>query len=233
VEALIRWDHPVRGLIPPGHFVGFAEQTGLIEPIGEWVLREACRQFREWQLTAGLAVPVAVNLSAHQFNNKNLTTMVRDILLESGLEAQYLELEVTESTIMHDAEAVVMTLHQLKKMGVRIAIDDFGTGYSSLNYLKRFPVDRLKIDQSFVRDICHSPQDKAICGAIVGIAKNLQLSTVVEGVETQEQLQALRTLECQIMQGYLYSPPLSTENFIKYHADCSARGSYESVCTNG
>lgn len=217
IEALIRWVHPVRGLVYPVDFIGFAEQVGLIELIGQWVLREACRQLREWQLASSLRFPVAVNLSAGQFNDKNLVSIVRNTLIESSLESHYLELEVTENTIMKDAENVIATLHELNKMGVCIAIDDFGTGYSSLNYLKRFPIDRLKIDQSFVRDICHSAQDKAICGAIIGIAKNLQLSTVAEGVETSEQLEVLKSLGCETIQGYLYSRPLSPEDFFQCH----------------
>ncbi len=215
IEALIRWVHPVRGLVSPVHFIGFAEQVGLIERIGQWVLREACRQLSVWQLASGLRVSVAVNLSARQFNDKNLVDIVRNTLIESSLDSRYLELEVTEDSIMTDAEDVIATLHELKEMGVRIAIDDFGTGYSSLNYLKRFPIGKLKIDQSFVRDICHSAQDKAICGAIIGIAKNLQLSTVVEGVETSEQLEVLRTLGCETIQGHLYSRPLSPEDFFQ------------------
>lgn len=214
-EALIRWAHPVRGLISPAQFIGFAELAGLIEPIGHWVLKEACRQLREWRSRTDLTVPVAVNLSAHQFKNQNLVKAVRDILADNDLEAHYLELEVTESTLMQDAESVIATFRQLKEMGVRIAIDDFGTGYSSLNYLKRFPIDRLKIDRSFVREICQSPQDKAICGAIVGIAKNLRLSTVAEGVETSEQLAVLKSLECDVIQGYLYGRPQPAEEFFQ------------------
>jgi EAL domain-containing protein (putative c-di-GMP-specific phosphodiesterase class I) len=211
VEALIRWQHPEEGLISPGRFMPFAEETGLILPIGAWVLERACWQNREWQ-SAGLpALRMSVNISALQFRQPGFAETVRHALLVSGLDARYLELEVTESVIMHDAERVTAALAELKRMGLELAIDDFGTGYSSLSYLKRFPIDRLKIDQSFVRDIPSDGEDAAIISAIIGLTRNLGLRTIAEGVETNEQLEFLREQGCDEVQGYLLSRPLTPE----------------------
>jgi diguanylate cyclase (GGDEF)-like protein len=211
VEALIRWEHPEEGLISPGRFMPFAEETGLILPIGAWVLERACWQNREWQRAALPPVRMSVNISALQFRQPGFAETVRHALAVTGLEARYLELEVTESVIMHDAERVTAALSELKRMGLELAIDDFGTGYSSLSYLKRFPIDRLKIDKSFVRDIPSDGEDAAIISAIIGLTRNLGLRTIAEGVETNEQLEFLREQGCDEVQGYLLSRPLPPE----------------------
>lgn len=207
LEALIRWQHPELGLIAPGRFIGLAEETGLIVPIGEWVLRHACRQNKEWQ-NAGLPkVPVAVNLSAKQFAG-NITEMVQAVLAETQLDPAYLELELTESVSMEDPENTIEILRKLKNMGVRLSIDDFGTGYSNLNYLKRFSLDKLKLDQSFVRDLISDPDDLSISRAVIAMAHSLRLKVIAEGVETEGQLTILVQNGCDEMQGYLFSRPI-------------------------
>lgn len=211
VEALVRWLDPERGLIGPTDFIAVAEERGLIGQIGTWVLREACRQNRLWQ-EAGLAkLPIAVNISASQFRQEDLVGHVRSILFETGLEARYLELEVTESAVMHDAERLISTLAELRALGVFLAVDDFGTGYSSLSYLKRFPIDKIKIDRSFVCDIPGDKDDYSIVRAIIGLGKQLGLKVVAEGVETQAQLDALRESDCDHYQGYLFSRPIAAD----------------------
>ena len=212
-EALIRWQHPDYGLMPPNKFIPVAEDSGLIIPLGEWVLREVCRQNRAWQETGLPPIPVAANLSALQFRQENLVESIGRILRESGLAPHLLELELTESAIMKSGEATVETLRQLKGMGLRLSIDDFGTGYSSLGYLKRFPIDKLKIDRSFVRDITTDPDDAAITRAVVGMAQSLRLQVIAEGVETVEQADFLRAEGCHEIQGYLYSKPLGAAEF--------------------
>ncbi len=208
VEALIRWQSPELGLVAPNRFIPLAEETGLIVPIGEWVLEMACRQNRAWQ-QAGLApIQVAVNLSPRQFRQKNLLHRIVGILGDAALDARYLELEITESTVMHRAEEAVVTLAHLDETGVRLAIDDFGTGYSSLSVLKRFPVHKLKIDQSFVREITTDEDDAAIVGAIIAMVRSLGLQVIAEGVETPEQLNFLGKLHCDEYQGYLFSKPV-------------------------
>jgi diguanylate cyclase (GGDEF)-like protein len=210
-EALLRWKHPDLGFVSPGQFIPLAEETGLIVPIGEWVLREACRQAKEWQ-EAGLApVKMAVNLSTVQFTQASLQESVRAALESARLDAKWLELELTESTVMRDASSAVATLTRLKSAGVHLSIDDFGTGYSSLAYLKRFPIDALKIDQSFVRDVTTNPDDSAIVTSILLMARSLKLGVVAEGVETESQLSFLRILQCDEAQGYLFSPPVPPE----------------------
>jgi diguanylate cyclase (GGDEF)-like protein/PAS domain S-box-containing protein len=207
-EALVRWQDPVRGLIPPAQFIPVAEERGLIADIGNWVLREACRQNRAWQ-DAGLPlIPVAVNISAKQFRNKDFVDNVRRVLLETGLEARYLELEVTETTVMQDAESLISTLEELQQLGVHLAVDDFGTGYSSLSYLKRFPIDKIKIDRSFIRDIPGDKDDHSIVRAIIGLTQQLNLKVIAEGVETIEQLTALRESQCDQYQGFYFSKPV-------------------------
>jgi EAL domain-containing protein (putative c-di-GMP-specific phosphodiesterase class I) len=196
-------------------FIPIAEESGLIISIGEWVMREACRQNKEWQDEGLHSIPVAVNLSAVQFRQKNLTELVADALLHSGLESRWLELEITESGIMQNADAAVQTLHSLKLMGLKLSIDDFGTGYSSLSYLKTFPLDKLKIDQSFVRDITTNQDDAAIVGAIIGMAKSLKLRVIAEGVETIDHLNFLNSSGCFEIQGYYYSRPLPADQFGK------------------
>jgi PAS domain S-box-containing protein len=207
IEALVRWQHPEFGLIPPGRFIGLAEETGLILPIGEWVLRRACEQNCAWQRQGLRAVPVSVNLSARQFAD-NIAATVQRILAETGLEARLLELELTESASMEDPERTFEILCQLKDMGVQMAIDDFGTGYSNLSYLKRFPVDKLKLDQSFVKDITSDPDDLSIARAVIAMAHGLRLTVIAEGVETAAQLALLAENGCDEIQGYFFSRPV-------------------------
>ena len=212
-EALIRWKQADLGMVSPAKYIPLAEETGLIVPIGEWVLRTACRQCKAWQ-DAGLpAVTVAVNISARQFREKNLFQLVETILAETGLAPGRLELEVTESVIMHDVQQVIASLQAFREMGVRLSVDDFGTGYSSLSYLKRFPVDRLKIDQSFVRDLSTDADDVAIAQAIITLGHTLNLRVIAEGVETPEQLTFLRNHQCDEMQGYLFGKPMPAAEF--------------------
>jgi diguanylate cyclase (GGDEF)-like protein len=208
VEALIRWHNPQLGLVSPAEFIPLAEDNGLILPIGEWVLRTACRQTREWQDKGFTGMRVGVNVSARQFHQQQLAEQVLEILEETRLSPEYLDLELTESSIMSNAEATIDVLTRLKAMGVTISIDDFGTGFSSLSYLKRLPIDALKIDQSFVRDVTTDPDDAALVMAIVTLAHNLRLQVVAEGVETEEQLRFLHLLRCDEVQGYLFSKPL-------------------------
>jgi diguanylate cyclase (GGDEF)-like protein/PAS domain S-box-containing protein len=211
VEALVRWQHPDFGLLPPGRFIGFAEDTKFICELGDWVLREACRQARSWQMLGLPPVRVAVNISAVQFADPGFPMSVFDALRATGLEARYLELEVTESVIMDNVERTAGLLEQLKTLGLNLAIDDFGTGYSSLLYLSRFPIDLLKIDQSFVRDISTDKDDAAITSAIIALTHNLGLRTIAEGVETAEQLAFLEGHGCDEVQGFLFSRPLTPE----------------------
>jgi len=214
-EALIRWRHPELGMVSPGKFIPIAEACGLIEPIGEWVIKTACAQNKAWQ-DAGLPrLHVSVNLSTRQFRGKGLIEWVSRVLLETGLEAKYLELELTESVIMHNAEHVIATVRDLKNLGLQLSIDDFGTGYSSLSYLKRFPVDRLKIDQSFIRDLGTDPDDAAIARTVIALAKSLDLRVIAEGVETAEQLAFLSLHDCDEVQGYYFSRPVPAEEFVR------------------
>jgi diguanylate cyclase (GGDEF)-like protein len=215
METLIRWYHPKLGLISPADFIPLAEESGLIVPIGNWVLHSACEQNKAWQEAGFPPIIVSVNLSARQFQQKNLVETIASILTETGLEARWLKLEITESVVMHNVEETVAALHELKAIGVHIAIDDFGTGYSSLSYLKCFPIDTLKIDRSFVRDITTNSNDAVIALAVITLAHNLKLKVIAEGVETEEQLVYLRKYHCDQMQGYLFSRPVSAEQFKK------------------
>lgn len=212
-EALIRWQHPERGLISPAEFIPVAEETGLIVPIGWWVLSEACRQMHTWQMQSLTAAPltISVNLSSKQFTQPNLAEQIHQILQSTGLEAKSLRLEITESAVMENAESAIATLLQLKELGVQLYIDDFGTGYSSLSYLHRFPIDTLKIDRSFVSRMNGDGENLEIVRTIVELAHNLGLDVIAEGVETAEQLAQLRTLQCEYAQGYLFSKPLAVE----------------------
>ena len=212
-EALIRWQHPEWGLVFPGKFIGVAEDTGLIQPMGDWVLREACRQNKAWQVAGLPHIDIAVNLSAKQFDHNQIAHLTTEVLKESGLDAKYLELEVTESIIMQNVEQAISVMNMLKTIGVKLSIDDFGTGYSSLSYLKRFPLDKLKIDQSFVRDIEVDADDAAIVTAIIGLAKSLNLRVIAEGVEKKMQLDFLRKGDCDEMQGYFFSKPIPAADF--------------------
>jgi diguanylate cyclase (GGDEF)-like protein/PAS domain S-box-containing protein len=214
VEALIRWQHPKRGLVPPLEFIPLAEERGLIIPIGEWVLRSACAQASAWH-RAGLGkITVAVNMASPSFRQMDLMTVVADALEKSGLEPGYLELEVTESIMMHDMEAVLTMLKKLKGIGIHLSIDDFGTGYSSLSYLQRFPLDALKIDRSFVSNI-DKPEGSAIALAIMALAKSLNLKVIAEGVETEHQVRTLREHGCEFMQGFLFSRPVPAEEMTR------------------
>lgn len=213
MEALLRWHHPELGLVQPAEFIPMAEDTGMIVPIGEWALRTSCTQSKAWQEAGFAPLTLAVNLSARQFQQHNLSEVIVRTIQETGLNAYDLELELTESSIMKNAESAVRTLTELKALGVKIAIDDFGTGYSSLGYLKRLPIDTLKIDRSFVCDVTTDPDDAALVMAIITLAHNLRLKVIAEGVETEEQLRFLHLLRCDAWQGYLFSRPLTVEAF--------------------
>jgi diguanylate cyclase (GGDEF)-like protein/PAS domain S-box-containing protein len=213
MEALVRWRHPELGLVPPAEFIPLAEDSGLIVPLDEWVLYAACTQNKAWQVAGLPPLRVSSNLSARMFRQPGLPDMVARVLVETGLDPGHLDLELTESSVMSNAESAVETLRALRGMGVHVSIDDFGTGYSSLNYLKMFPADWLKIDQSFVRDVATEPNDAAIVRAIITLARSLGLKVIAEGVETVEQLRFLRLLGCDEAQGYLLSRPLPAEEF--------------------
>ena len=212
-EALLRWRHPSKGLLAPSSFITLAEETGLMIPLGEWVLREACRQARAWQLELGCTFPVAVNLSATQFRHQNILPMIHSALSDAGLDARALEIELTESALMTNPEESAGVLKQLRKMGISVAIDDFGTGYSSLSYLRRFPIDKLKIDRSFIRDLTISRTDESIVRAIVSLARSVGLKVVAEGIESVEQLEFVTRLECDQWQGYHCCAPQPAARF--------------------
>jgi diguanylate cyclase (GGDEF)-like protein/PAS domain S-box-containing protein len=209
-EALLRWHHPKHGLIPPAQFIPVAEESGLVGQIGEWVLRDACRQISHWQ-HMGLSPQIAVNVSARQFQQYDVAKLVSEVIEEAQISPESLEIELTESAVMQDAEASIVTVEKLSKLGVRVSIDDFGTGYSSLSYLKRLPLDMLKIDRSFVRDISSDPNDAAIVRAIITLARNLGMEVVAEGVEDEEQLAFLNAYGCQYAQGFLFGQPMTAE----------------------
>ncbi len=212
-EALVRWRHPERGLIPPGEFIPLAEACGLIDQIGAWVVREACGQARAWQLQGLPSLRVAVNLSALQFRSGNLQQMLAEALAAAELEPRFLEVEITESALMSDPEESVKILEQLSRMGVVVSVDDFGTGYSSMAYLRRFPIDKLKIDRTFIGELISRADDASIVRAIVSLAHNLRLKVVAEGVETSEQLELLRSLGCDQYQGFCFSPAVPAAQF--------------------
>lgn len=215
VEALIRWEHPELGLISPAEFIPLAEDTGLIIPIGEWVLREACEQNRKWQAQGFEPFRVAVNLSARQFQQPDISRVVVRALEAARISPQHLELELTESSIMNNVDFAVKVLTDLKQMGVEITVDDFGTGFSSLSYLKRLPIGALKIDQSFVRDSTTDPDDAALVMAVVTLGHNMRLKVIAEGVETEEQLRFLNLLRCDEVQGYLFSRPVPADDLLQ------------------
>jgi EAL domain-containing protein (putative c-di-GMP-specific phosphodiesterase class I) len=216
IEALLRWTNPELGVVPPTKFIPLLEETGLIVPVGEWVLRKACQQNNIW-IKAGLPpLPISVNISARQLRQKNLANTVTDILDEVGLDSQYLQIEITESALVENSDATFTTLQALHESGVRIAIDDFGSGYSSLTYLKEFPLDILKLDNSFIKGISTSTDDAAIVEAIIGLGHSLRLKVVAEGVETEEQLSFLRDRGCDEMQGFIFSSPLDSEDCEKW-----------------
>jgi len=200
-EALLRWNHPTRGLISPADFIPIAEETGLIVPLGEWVLKAACTEAVDWPDH----IKVAVNLSPAQLNSRNLVSMVSAALNDSGMPAHKLQLEITETVLLQNTFTTLATLHELRKMGVQIALDDFGTGYSSLSYLRSFPFDKIKIDRSFIQDLSNGAEPLAIVNAVAGLAKCLNMTSTAEGVETQQQMDVLQSIGCTEMQGYLFS----------------------------
>jgi EAL domain-containing protein (putative c-di-GMP-specific phosphodiesterase class I) len=211
VEALIRWRHPELGLVSPAEFIPLAEETGLIVPIGEWVLDEACRQAAQWRAAGFHDMSVAVNMASPNFAQKDFVGKVASAAAQAKLDPRAIEIEVTESVLMRDVESTRVTLRALKDCGFRLSVDDFGTGYSSLAYLKRFPLDTLKIDRSFVRDVIANTEDAAITEAIIALGNSLGLSVVAEGVETEAQAAFLRSRSCGLMQGYLYSCPVTAD----------------------
>ena len=223
VEALIRWQHPERDMVAPDKFISLAEETGLIIPIGEWVIETACKQINAWQ-AQGYCVPrVAINLSARQFQDNKLVSNISRILKKTGVESKYIALEITESMLVDNIERVIETLSHLNEMGIHISIDDFGTGYSSLSYLKQFPINTLKIDRSFVRDIVVDKSDYAIVSAIIAMAHSLEMEVVAEGIETEEQLNILLRQKCNYFQGYYFSKPViasGVERFLRKKAQC-------------
>jgi diguanylate cyclase (GGDEF)-like protein len=212
-EALLRWKHPVRGSIPPAEFIPIAEESGLIGSIGAWVVREACRQARAWQVAGLPPLRVAVNLSPSQFRQGNIVEMIADALDLAGLEPRFLEVELTESAVMSDPEDSIAILEKLSRMGVLVSVDDFGTGYSSMSYLRRFPIDKLKIDKGFISEIISRSEDASIVRAIISLAHSLKLKVVAEGVESTEQLEFLKTLGCDQYQGFHYSKALPVSEF--------------------
>jgi len=213
-EALVRWRHPELGMVPPGDFIPLAEECGLIARIGEWVVREACRQAKQWQADGIPALRIAVNLSASQFRASTLVESIQQALQDTGLEPRMLELEITESAVMSDPEESIRTLERLSEMGVLISVDDFGTGYSSMSYLRRLPIDKLKIDRSFINEITARADDALIVQAIVSLAHSLRLKVIAEGVETVEQLDFLRAIGCDQYQGFHFSRPLPVREFL-------------------
>jgi len=223
-EALLRWHHPTRGMISPAEFIPIAEETGLIIPVGEWVLRTACMETAHWPDNT----KIAVNLSPAQLKSRNLLDMVVSALAASGLAANRLQLEITESVLMHNTFATLATLHKLRALGVQIAMDDFGTGYSSLSYLRSFPFDKIKIDRSFIQDLSNGAEPLAIVHAVAGLAKCLNMVSTAEGVETQQQMETLQTVGCTEMQGYFFSKarPASeiVEQFLKPNGKVAQAG---------
>ena len=239
-EALLRWQHPRLGLIPPNKFIPLAEETGLIVPIGNWVLAEACRQLAAWHATGFDNLRMAVNVSTMQFERDDWTSVVERVLHETGVPPPCLELEITESLVMRSADHVSERLSRLREIGVSSAIDDFGTGYSSLKYLQKLPLDALKIDRSFVQDVAHAvgeePGSTAILRAIVTLAQKLGLRIVAEGVENEQQVQILRDLGCDLMQGFWFSKPMSADacqTFLLARYSGASKGTVRDQCAPG
>ncbi|MDX1572100.1 MAG: EAL domain-containing protein, partial [Xanthomonadales bacterium] len=231
VEALIRWQHPELNLLLPDDFIPLAEESGLINTVGNWVIREACRQLSTWAKAGYDHLVVAANISTHQLRTTDLPGFVAGALREAGVRGNRLALEITEGVVMDDPDQVLVALGALKSLGIKLAVDDFGTGYSSLAYLKRFPLDVLKVDRVFVEDIVENQNDADLVAAIVTMAKGLGLAVVAEGVETEEQFRVLRQLGCRRFQGYLFSPPVPAEELERlleqpapFRAVCQPRG---------
>jgi EAL domain-containing protein (putative c-di-GMP-specific phosphodiesterase class I) len=215
MEALLRWHNTAIGAIEPDEFIAVAEETGQVNEIGTWVLREACEQARRWQVRS-YPVPVSVNISARQFQQQGLYKTIANILAETQLPANLLELEITETMLLEDPDSTITTLNQLKEMGVRISVDDFGTGYSSLSYLKKLPIDSLKIDRTFIKDLAQDKDDEAITHAIISLAKNLKLSVIAEGVETFQQFDFLQEAGCEQIQGFLIAQPMTAQESVLF-----------------
>ncbi|HVF56048.1 MAG TPA: EAL domain-containing protein [Pyrinomonadaceae bacterium] len=233
-EALVRWQHPERGIIPPAKFIPIAEETGLIIQIGKWVLEEACRQMSEWQKLSppDEPLPISVNLSGRQFLQPDLLAQIEDVLLKTGLEARSLKLEITETVVMENIETATRTLERLQALGVELSIDDFGTGYSSLSYLQRFPVSTLKIDRSFVSRITESDASAEIVRTIMNLAQHLGMDVVAEGVETEQQSMQLRALACEFGQGYYFSKPMDRDAAESLFLDCFPQGGFRPYIVN-
>jgi diguanylate cyclase (GGDEF)-like protein len=223
-EALIRWSHPEKGVVQPSEFIPLAEEIGLIVPIGEWVLREACKEALTWPITDNKAPTVAVNLSSRQFQNQDVAQLVKSVLLETGLPAKRLILEITESLLLADNDKIIKQLQDISQLGVGFSIDDFGTGYSSLSYLKKFPVNTLKIDRSFIMNLPSAPEDVALVRAILSMADSLGMNVVAEGVETESQADFIKSTNCQYLQGFFYSKPLAKADLLDYFNHSSRRG---------
>jgi predicted signal transduction protein with EAL and GGDEF domain len=223
MEALIRWNHPERGLLTPIHFIEIAEKTGLIIAIGKWVVKEACQQHQRWILSGQVPLRMSVNISPLQFYQTSFCEDIRSVLAETGMEPSNLELELTEGMFMHNIENVVKVLNELHNLGVLLAIDDFGTGYSNLSYLKRFPIDRLKIDQSFVRGIESETTNMEIVRTISNLAKTMSLELVAEGVETADEMNIVGKCGCDFVQGYKFSKPLSSEDFLHWRKEYESK----------
>jgi EAL domain-containing protein (putative c-di-GMP-specific phosphodiesterase class I) len=213
MEALIRWRDPERGLVSPAEFIPVAEESGLIEQIGQWVLEETCAQNQRWQAEGLPPVKASVNVSARQFRNRNFVALVEEVLARTGLDPRWLELEITESMLMGDIEAIIKRMEDIRRVGVSLSIDDFGTGYSSLSYLSRFPITTLKIDRAFIADVQTNPHTAEIARAIIGLSRGLDLEVVAEGAEVIEQIDFLRAHGCELVQGFYYSRPLPAEEF--------------------
>ncbi|MBI5874357.1 MAG: EAL domain-containing protein, partial [Deltaproteobacteria bacterium] len=228
IEALVRWQHPDRGCIAAGEFISAAEESGVIIPLGQFVLKTACRQNKLWQDMGLARIPVSVNLSTRQFQQKNLVEMVALVLEETALAGHHLELEIPESAIMQDMDSAALTMKRLKELKVLISISDFGTGYSSMGYIKYLPIDGLNIAGSFIKDITNNPDDKAITSAMISIARSLQLKAIATGVETDEQKEMLQSLHCHEIQGYIFSRPLPPEDVENILANNSGGGEFSS-----
>jgi EAL domain-containing protein (putative c-di-GMP-specific phosphodiesterase class I) len=215
-EALIRWNHPTRGLVFPDEFIALAEETGLIIPIGKWVLHTACKQLKQWEEEGYTDIRMAVNLSARQFKDKEIIKLVYDVIEQTGINPNRLELEITETIALDDFDYTIATIQELKKIGVHFSLDDFGTGYSSMNYLKRLPVSNLKIDKSFLDTVMEDPSDQKIIQTIITLARNLDLFVIAEGVENSEQEFFLKAANCDKAQGYLYSKPVPKDMAVQF-----------------
>ena len=214
VEALLRWEGD-EGLVTPGDFIPLAEETGLIVPIGEWVLREACRQLMAWHQSARIPLSMAVNISARQFTDANFVSTIKDVIKSSGIDQRFLTIELTESLLLGNIDDKIELLKRLKEMGLKLSLDDFGTGYSSLSYLRKLPLDELKIDRSFITELSKNADSRAIVATIVYLAKNLKLSTVAEGIESKVELEFLRKLGCHQYQGFFFSRPVPGNEIVE------------------